>query len=99
MAIARSSRVVTSPVSTAENVWSALCRTALRGIEWATDACGSEDALERVERAELLLEHGLFAQVPASGNHPIDWAKLIENERSRVALTAGPAARGKARAD
>jgi hypothetical protein len=69
-----------------EAVWALLCRTALRGIDWAAEACGAKDVAEHVEQ-ELLLESGV--QPPVHAFKAVDWAKLSDMERVLVASELG----------
>ena len=69
-----------------EAVWALLCRTALRGIDWAAEACGAKDVVEHVER-ELLVESG--SQPVARACRAVDWAKLSDVERVLVAREIG----------
>jgi hypothetical protein len=69
-----------------EAVWALLCRTALRGIDWAAEACGAKDVVEHVER-DLVGEGG--AQPPAPAYRAVDWAKLSDVERVLVASEIG----------
>jgi len=69
-----------------EAVWALLCRTALRGIDWAAEACGAKDVVEHVER-ELLVEG--VAPPSAHACRAVDWAKLHDVERVLVASEIG----------
>jgi hypothetical protein len=70
-----------------ENVWAILCRAALRGIEWAAEACGAKDAEVRVERSDLLIGYG-FAYRPQA-HCRVDWARLTDADRAAVARAIG----------
>jgi hypothetical protein len=73
--------------SRGENVWAILCRTALRGIEWAAAAMSVKDAEVRVERSELLIGYG-FAFRPQA-HCRVDWARLTEADRAHLAAALG----------
>jgi hypothetical protein len=87
MALSRSAAHSIAETSRGENVWSLLCRAALRGVEWAAAACSAQDAEARVERAELLIGYG-FAFRPQA-HHRVDWARLTEADRGAVAAALG----------
>jgi hypothetical protein len=71
--------------SRGQNVWWILCRAALGGADWAAAACGVKDSANRVERAELLIGHGVTPELPHDPEHPsVDWAKLDDFERGRL---------------
>ena len=94
MAIDRSVTAVNAVPQRGENVWAVLCHAALRSIEWAADACGARDAGERIERTELLVEHGTTplvapCPVPYEAALYVDWAQLGEVERASVARGLG----------
>jgi hypothetical protein len=94
MAIDRSVTAVSRDLHRGENVWSVLCHAALRSIEWAADACGARDTAERVERTELLVEHGSAPLVPpypapVGAVASVDWAQLGESDRVYVARVLG----------
>ena len=76
-----------------ESVWLLLCRSTLRGIRWSARALASDDDQERLERAELLARLGGGAGDgqggPARHELAIDWAKLGELDRSRLAQRLG----------
>jgi hypothetical protein len=75
------------------SVWEVLCRTALRGVDLAAQLFGLEENAERVERAELLFSSGVAPLPPRNAARPVDWAKLSEFERGRVAREMTAAAR------
>jgi hypothetical protein len=84
VAIIRSA-AVGAQVSPGQNVWALLCRTALRGIDWAAEACAVKDGENRVERAELLVSCGIAPEPPVVARRTaVDWAKLDELERVRL---------------
>lgn len=94
MAIDRSVTAVNAVPQRGENVWAMLCQAALRGIEWAADACGARDASERIERTELLVEHGTTplvapCPVPYEAALWVDWAQLGDMDRASVAQVLG----------
>ena len=94
MAIERSVTAVSHDLRRGENVWAVLCQAALRSIEWAADACGARDAGDRIERTELLVEHGSGPLVfprpaPFQASPCVDWAQLGEPERATVARVIG----------
>jgi hypothetical protein len=102
MAIDRSVTAVSHDLRRGENVWAVLCHAALRSIEWAADACGARDAGERIERTELLVEHGTAPLVPPcpapfEAAPSVDWAQLGEADRAVVARVVGPSTRGSRR--
>ena len=72
-------------------VWEVLCRAALRGADVAARVLGLDAIETRVERAELLVSYGVTPPPPASAmrrldaDRAIDWARLSEFERGRVA--------------
>jgi len=72
-----------------EGVWLLLCRSALRGIRWAARALASDDAEERLERADMLLKLGGIAGAEFTAHDrasvAIDWAKLGELDRAWLA--------------
>jgi hypothetical protein len=71
------------------DVWAILCRSALRGVGLAARILGLEATENRVERAELCVSYGLepptAAIGPRLGDVAVDWAKLGDLERGRVA--------------
>jgi hypothetical protein len=73
--------------SRGESVWAILCRTALRGVEWAAEAMATKGAETRVEPSELLIGYG-FAFRPQALCR-VDWAKLTDADRVRVAAELG----------
>jgi hypothetical protein len=94
MASDRSVTVLAHDIHRWKSIWSMLCRAALESVEWAAAASGTKDAGDRIERAELLVEHGPslleWAGAPAvDAASPIDWARLGELERARVARVTG----------
>ena len=94
MAIDRSVTAVSHDLRRGENVWAVLCHAALRSIEWAADAYGAREAGERVERTELLVEHGTAPLVPPcpapfEDLPGVDWAQLGEIDRVYVARVIG----------
>ena len=81
-------------VNRGHNVWEVLCRTALRGVDLAARVLGLDEDDAQVERAELLVSYGVTPAPPRSAARPaIDWAKLTEFERGRVAREMKAAAR------
>ena len=75
-----------------ESVWLLLCRSTLRGIRWSARALASDDDEDRLERAELLARLGGGADEqrwPARHGPAIDWAKLGELDRGRLAQRLG----------
>jgi hypothetical protein len=96
MAIERSVTAVSHDLRHGENVWAVLCQAALRSIAWAADACGAREADERIERTELLVEHGTAPlglgppqRAPFEVLPGIDWAQLGEVDRAYVAHVIG----------
>ena len=76
------------------NVWEVLCRTALRGVDLAAKAFGLDENEGQVERAELFASYGVTPPPPAAAARPaIDWARLTDFERGRVAREMKAAAR------
>lgn len=73
------------------DVWGLLCRTALRGVDLAARVFGLEATENRVERAELFVSYGVapptLANPPrwAGSERAIDWARLSDFERARLA--------------
>jgi hypothetical protein len=73
------------------DVWRLMCRSALRAVELAARAFGLESTENRVERAELFVSYGVapptLANVPRSrgSERAVDWAKLGDFERARLA--------------
>ena len=71
-----------------EGVWLLLCRSALRGIAWAARAIASDDTEDRLERADMLLKLSGIGGAEL-GHHraavAVDWAKLGELDRARLA--------------
>jgi hypothetical protein len=70
------------------NVWAVLCRAALRAIDLAAATFSVKDVDERVERSELLAVYGLVPQRAVSSWQSIDWARLSELDRARLAREA-----------
>ena len=68
-----------------QNLWRILCRTALRAVDFSAQVFGLEGSENRVERAELLVSYGVHPLPPGNAPRPIDWARLGELERGRVA--------------
>jgi hypothetical protein len=81
-------RFVFRDVTRGRNVWAVLCRAALRAIDLAAAAFSVKDVDERVERSELLAVYGLVPQQAVSSWQSIDWARLSELDRARLAREA-----------
>jgi len=72
------------------NVWEILCRMALQGVDLAARVFGVEQSQGRGDGAELFVSYGIIP--PPAPNaarlefeKAVDWAKLSEFERGRVA--------------
>lgn len=72
-------------------VWEVLCRAALRGIDVAARVLGLDAVETRDERTEMLASYGVTPPPLGSvmrrleADRTIDWARLSEFERGRVA--------------
>jgi hypothetical protein len=68
------------------NVWTLLCRAALRSADWAAATWGVRDAEDCVEHCELSCPRGIAPGWPgAAVPRRVDWAKLDTFERGRLA--------------
>jgi hypothetical protein len=72
------------------NVWEILCRTALQGVDLAARMLGVEQSEGRGDGAELFVSYGITPSLAANAprfelERNVDWAKLSEFERGRVA--------------
>jgi hypothetical protein len=76
------------------SVWEVLCRTALRGVDFAAKLFGLEENAEQGERTELLFSYGVAPMPPRNTAYStIDWANLSDFERGRVAREMNAATR------
>lgn len=71
-------------------VWEVLCRSALRGADIAAQVLGLDTSESQLERAELLIGYGVTPSSlpgarPADVERAVDWARLSEFERGRIA--------------
>jgi hypothetical protein len=77
-----------SEASFGHTVWALLCQAALRSIDWAAGVWGVKDAHGQAERAELFSGYGSVTQRAAWAHRSVDWAKLDEFDRGRIAREA-----------
>lgn len=73
-----------------QSVWELLGRTALRGIDLAARLFRLDEDEAPIERAELFVSYGVTPLPPRNSTRAsdwgnVDWAKLGELERARVA--------------
>jgi hypothetical protein len=76
--------------SSLHGLWAFLFRAACRSIEIAAQVCGTTAYDDVVERPEL--SHGRAAFFPwlAPSQPPVNWAKLTEFDRGRIAREIAP---------